>query len=199
MKSTGAVLTAAGLSSRMGEFKPMLPFGTSTISFHLVSLLKKMGINPVVVVTGYQAEMLEAHLASTGAKFVRNERYRETQMLDSVKIGIREVLKLKECERIMILPVDVPAICPETISQILMTDTDMVRTMYHGEPGHPILLNRDSAEFICVYDGEGGLRGAVEHSGISILNMEVEDEWICRDVDTKEEYLALIAEKILIA
>ena len=36
MKKTGAVLVAAGLSSRMGDFKPMLPFGDSTIALHIV-------------------------------------------------------------------------------------------------------------------------------------------------------------------
>ena len=38
MKATGAVLVAAGLSSRMGAFKPMLPFGNSTISLHIVTM-----------------------------------------------------------------------------------------------------------------------------------------------------------------
>ncbi len=32
MKRTGAVIAAAGLSSRMGAFKPLLPFGGSSAS-----------------------------------------------------------------------------------------------------------------------------------------------------------------------
>ena len=31
MKKTGAVIAAAGLSSRMGAFKPLLPLGDTTI------------------------------------------------------------------------------------------------------------------------------------------------------------------------
>ena len=45
MKKTGAVLVAAGLSSRMKDFKPMLPFGGSTVSRHMVSMLKDMDID----------------------------------------------------------------------------------------------------------------------------------------------------------
>ena len=59
MKKTGAVLVAAGLSSRMGEFKPMLPFGDSTIALHMVTMLKRLGVSPLVVVTGYRAGELD--------------------------------------------------------------------------------------------------------------------------------------------
>ena len=90
MRRTGAVLAAAGLSSRMKDFKPMLPFGGSTIAGHIVTMLKDMGISPVIVVTGYRAEELEAHLSYAGVRFVRNERYRETEMFDSVKLGLLE-------------------------------------------------------------------------------------------------------------
>lgn len=58
MKKTGAVLVAAGLSSRMKDFKPMLPFGTSTASRHMIGMLKSLKADPIVVVTGYRAEEL---------------------------------------------------------------------------------------------------------------------------------------------
>ena len=113
MKKTGAVLVAAGLSSRMKDFKPMLPFGTSTASRHMIGMLKSLKADPIVVVTGYRAEELEAHLSDTGVCFVRNNRYRETEMFDSIKIGVKEIEA--ECERIMIFPIDVPAIRLSTI------------------------------------------------------------------------------------
>ena len=46
MKKTGAVLAAAGLSSRMGDFKPLLPFGDTTIAFHVTSMLRRLGQTP---------------------------------------------------------------------------------------------------------------------------------------------------------
>ena len=73
----------------MGDFKPLLPFGDTTIAFHVTSMLRRLGADPVIVVTGYRAEELEAHLKGTGACFVRNTRYRHTQMFDSVKLGIQ--------------------------------------------------------------------------------------------------------------
>lgn len=190
MKVTGAVLVAAGLSSRMEAFKPMLPFGNSTISLHIVNMLKDMGIDPIVVVTGFRGDELQQHLSFTGVRFVKNERYQETQMFDSVCIGIRAVSG--DCDRLMILPVDLPAIMPDTIRQQLMIDAPIIRTVCRGEPGHPIMLWSQVAQGLCGYKGEGGLRGAIENSGIAITNVEVDDEGIYRDLDTREQYQELL-------
>lgn len=190
MKKTGAVLVAAGLSSRMGDFKPMLPFGDSTIALHIVNMLRRLGVSPIVVVTGYRAQELEDHLSHAGVRFVRNERFRETQMFDSVKLGIRAAVR--ECERMMVMPMDIPAIMPDTVRQVLMIDAGIVRTVCRGEPGHPILFRSSIGELLCGYQGEKGLRGAIEASGVSVTDLEVEDEGIYRDVDTKDDYRELI-------
>lgn len=190
MKKTGAVLVAAGLSSRMRDFKPLLPFGNSTISLHIVTMLKKMGLDPIVVVTGYRAEELESHLFSTGVRFIKNERFRETQMFDSVKMGILAVKE--ECERILIMPMDIPAILPDTFQQVLNIDAPIVRTRYEDRTGHPIVIRCDIAETILDYEGDNGLKGAIAACGVAACDVEVADEGVRKDVDTPEEYQDLI-------
>lgn len=190
VKNTGAVLVAAGMSSRMEDFKPMLPFGNSTIILHIVSELKNLNLDPILVVTGYRAEELEEHLSHAGVRFLRNERYEKTQMFDSVCMGIEAVWQ--ECERIVVMPADTPAIMEETFRQVLKIDADMVRTMYGGRPGHPIVLRSSIARELCDYTGDGGLRGAMEHFGHAITSLEVEDWGVNWDVDTREEYQALL-------
>ena len=78
---TGAVVVAAGMSSRMGDFKPMLSIGSISVAQRVVATLKQAGAARVVVVTGYNAEELERHLASSGVVFLRNENYRTTQQI----------------------------------------------------------------------------------------------------------------------
>lgn len=190
MKKTGAVLVAAGLSSRMHDFKPLLPFGNSTIALHIVIMLKKMGLSPIIVVTGYRAEELESHLFSTGVRFVKNERFRETQMFDSVKLGILAVKE--ECERILIMPMDIPAILPDTFKQVLNIDAPIVRTRYEDRTGHPIVIRCDIAETILDYEGDNGLKGAIAACGVAPCDVEVTDEGVRKDVDTPEEYQNLI-------
>lgn len=190
MKKTGAVLAAAVQPAGMKELKPMLPFGDSTIAIHIVTMLQKLGVEPIVVVTGYRAAELEEHLLHTGVRFVKNERYETTEMFDSVILGIRELAG--ECERILVMPADIPAIMPGTMRQVLMIDAGIVRTVYHGKHGHPIIFQRDVAESMLAYTGGGGLQGAVRESQIPVTDVEVEDEGVCRDINTKEEYQELL-------
>jgi molybdate transport repressor ModE-like protein len=190
MKRTGAVIVAAGLSSRMHDFKPLLAFGDSTIALHLVSMLKNLQLDPIVVVTGYRAKELEEHLFFTGVRFVKNERFSETQMLDSVKLGIAEIAE--ECERILIMPMDIPAILPETFAQVLSIDADIVRTRYLEKTGHPIVVRSSIAKTLLAYEGENGLKGAIDACGAAICDVDVTDEGVRRDVDTPEDYQDLI-------
>lgn len=189
--STGAVIVAAGLSSRMGKLKALMPFEDTTIARHIVKSVQRAGADPVVVVTGYRANELEKHLAGMGVRFVRNERYQDTQMFDSIKLGIRSIAD--GCDKLMILPVDTPAISQKTFRQVLMIDADMVRTVYGGHPGHPILLKSHVAKELCSYQGDRGLRGAMEESGFSITGLNVDDKGVSWDVDTQIEYQELIA------
>ena len=62
MGRTGAVIPAAGVSYHGDAFRPLLPFEDTTVARHLVSLLKREGVDPIVVVTGYRAAELEEHL-----------------------------------------------------------------------------------------------------------------------------------------
>lgn len=190
MEKTGAVLLAAGCSSRMGSFKPMLPYGNSTISLHVVTMFQCLEIAPIVVVTGFRSDELEEHLRLTEVRFVKNSRYHDTQMFDSVKLGLRSIAD--ECWRVMIMPMDIPAVTPATLYRIATTDREIVRPVCYGMPGHPLLLKRSAIQAICRYEGDRGLRGAVEQTGIHITDLETGDEGILKDVDTPLEYQDLL-------
>lgn len=86
---TSAVIPAVGISTRMLEMKPLLCFENSTIIRHSIRSLKSVGIQDIIVVTGYQSAVLERHLKSEGVMFIKNERYAVTDMLSSVNLGRR--------------------------------------------------------------------------------------------------------------
>ena len=47
---TGALIVAAGKSSRMGDFKPMLQLGSISIAQRVINNFRQAGISKVVVV-----------------------------------------------------------------------------------------------------------------------------------------------------
>jgi len=190
MTRVGAVIAGAGMSSRMGDFKPLLPYGGTTIAKHIITMVKEAGADPVLVVTGFRGDELEAHLGEMGIRFLRNKEYGTTQMFDSVCLGIRAIAA--ECDRILLMPIDTPAIRPETFYRVMHTDADMVRTVCNGQPGHPVLLSTRAAMDLLGYRGCRGLRGAMEESGYLITDLPVEDPGVNRDVDTPRDYREIL-------
>jgi len=187
---TGAVIVAAGMSSRMGAFKPMLQIGSISVAKRIISTLQQSGVELVVVVTGNQADMLEKHLSKSGAVFVRNENYATTQMIDSARIGL-EYIKDK-CDRVLFTPIDVPLFTAQTVAQLLEHDADFAIPVCNGNEGHPLLLRSSIIESILNYNGADGLRGALEFSGAEKQTVPVYDEGILYDMDTPSDYDELV-------
>ena len=187
---TGAVIVAAGMSSRMGAFKPMLQIGSISVAKRIISTLQQSGAELVVVVTGNQANMLEKHLAKSGVVFVRNENYATTQMFDSARIGL-EYIKDK-CERVLFTPIDVPLFTAQTVSCLLEQAADFAVPVCNGAEGHPLLLKSSIIDAIVHYEGNEGLRGALDASGAKKQPVTVYDEGILYDMDTPSDYDELI-------
>jgi len=174
----------------MGTFKPMLQIGSISVAKRIISTLQQSGAELVVVVTGNQADMLEKHLARTGAIFVRNENYASTQMLDSAKIGL-DYIKDK-CDRVLFTPVDVPLFTSRTVAQLLENNADFEVPVCNKTEGHPLLLKSTLIPAILNYTGTEGLRGALEFSGAEKQVIDVYDEGILFDMDTPSDYEELV-------
>ena len=152
--------------------------------------MREVGVEDIVVVTGYRHEELESHLIDEDVKCVCNEHFFETQMLDSVKLGISGLTK--KYDRIMLSPVDVVMSPKWIFEKVINTEADFVRPVYFGEPGHPVILNRSLYDYVLKYTGGRGLRGAVESSGMKITDLEVNEPSILLDADTPEDYEKVI-------
>ena len=128
---TAALIVAAGMSSRMGDFKPMLNIGSISIAKRIVANFHQAGISRIVVITGYKAETLEHHLSNEGLIFLRNENYAETDMVDSARIGLAYLQD--KCDRILFTPVDIPLFTSDTVSKLMDSDSDLrARSLHSG-------------------------------------------------------------------
>lgn len=186
----GAVILAAGISSRMEEFKPMLPMGRESVIQTVIHGLQKAGVETIVIVTGYHRAMLERHLFSESVMFVYNERFAQTKMFDSVCLGLQRIEGC--CNRVFLIPADIPLVQPETLKLLMACQAECVRPLYRGEPGHPLLLDSSAIPKILSATGQGGLRGAIQEIGLMIHDVEVEDEGTVLDMDTPQQYSELL-------
>lgn len=190
MKALGAVILAAGLSSRMGHYKPLLCVDGISMIRHVYNSMRQTGADPIVIVTGYRREDIERHLAGLDITFVHNPDYAHTQQLDSLRLGLRALTG--KCRRVLICPADVPLVAPETVAKLLKQEGAFIRPSYHGEKGHPVIMDAGLIGQVEAFRGEGGLRGAIESAHVSICDVPVEDRGTTLDNDTPQDFQQLL-------
>ncbi|MBP2650901.1 MAG: hypothetical protein H6Q74_1726 [Firmicutes bacterium] len=191
----GGIIVAAGLSSRMGKFKPLLPYADSTIIERSVeNLQQQTGVQQIIVVVGYRGAEIEAILADKeNTKVVYNPNYRNGDMLESFQVGLGQI---QQCDAAYFLPGDMPAISPETFQTVRetleKTGAKVVFPTFNGEKKHPPLIRCNCFSAICNFRGKGGLRLVLQQFDEYTVYAPVNDLGCTVDADTPEEYNILL-------
>ncbi|MBS3976694.1 MAG: NTP transferase domain-containing protein [Syntrophomonadaceae bacterium] len=184
-----ALILAAGYSSRMGEFKPLLPLYGKTVIERAVCGFRQMGLKDIRVVTGYRAEELLPVLCSLQVTPVYNEQY-ASGMFSSLLAGLRTLAD--EAEAFFMLPVDTPLVKNKTLEKLLEkfqgTGKSVIYPCFRGERGHPPLIARECFNSILACDISGNLRQVLKQFEEESYDAEVVDRGILLDMDTPEDY-----------
>lgn len=182
----GAVILAAGFSSRMGDFKPLMDLGGMSVLERCVRLFRDAGIGRVLAVTGHRASEVEAEAGRLGVPVVHNGEY-EKGMYSSVRAS---ATAMSGHDAFFLLPVDIPLIRPATITALLDEyDGRVAFPVFEGERGHPPLIPSALIPVILEHDGRGGLKALLE--GHPALDVPVWDRGILLDADTRDDFAVL--------
>lgn len=168
------------------SFKPMMNIGGKPCVLRIVEVLKEARITQIVVVSGYNDNQIRRCLADRKIIFVQNRKYRENEMIDSIRLALR-VLKDK-CDRFMIIPGDMPLLRKNTIRALANSKSDFCVPIYNGKRGHPAVISKTIAELIEKQTSTGGMRALIEEHDIPITCVEVEDDGVLCDINSKEQY-----------
>ncbi|MDR3374182.1 MAG: NTP transferase domain-containing protein [Ancalomicrobiaceae bacterium] len=187
-----AIVLAAGLSSRMQAFKPLLPFGERTVIEHVVATLQAGGVEEIRVVTGHRAAELAPVISRLGVAAVHNPDF-ERGMYTSVRAGIASLPA--DASGALLLPVDIPLVRSATIAALIDAAIDTGATIVHptfaGTRGHPPILARRLFRDIVAGDGEGGLKRLIAGHYQDAVDLPVIDRGILLDMDTQADYARL--------
>jgi molybdenum cofactor cytidylyltransferase len=191
-----AIILAAGLSSRMGALKALLPLGPETTLARTVRLFKEAGCRDVIVVLGHESDKTAPEALAAGATPVKNPEYQQG-MFTSVLAGVNALAP--ETGAFFVLPVDIPLVRPavlDALRQALATAPQNIpaaRPVFRGVPGHPPLFTRRAISVILNHDGQGGLAGALDKLPGGVLDVPVPDANILMDMDQPWDYLRILA------
>lgn len=193
MRNIGAVILAAGSSSRLGKPKQVLRLGDGTLLRHSALAALRGGCSPVVVVTGAYAEECSSAVHGLDVRIIFN-RHWERGMASSVRSGIEALVQLAPRTAAVVLMVcDQPYISGDVISRIiaahLATDSTVIASTYAGTFGVPALFTKSLFNELTHLKGNAGakhviMQYATETHFVSFPGGEV-------DVDTADDLVAL--------
>jgi molybdenum cofactor cytidylyltransferase len=188
----GAIILAAGKSTRMGEPKQLLRLGQSTVLEQTFENIRGAALDEIVLVLGSSAEIIRQQLpVSTfkGIKVVLNEDY-DQGMASSLREGLSALDPQTDASLIVLA--DQPFIRPETFGQIIdryrRSEAQIVIPTYKGSRGNPVLLDRSVFPEIMALSGDIGCRAIFGSHLDGIVKVEVEDDGILLDIDNKADY-----------
>jgi len=187
-----ALVPAAGLSSRMEGFKPLLEIGGQTLIECVVDLFHTAGVHEVVVVAGHRGDELIPILEATPCRVVINPDYRD-EMFTSVQVGVKELRG--RCDAFFVLPVDIPLVRATTIRHLMEQFGDRSALVCHplsgSRRGHPPLMDSRLIDDLLAWQGTGGLKAFLDSYTDHSVDVPVADAWFRRDVDTDEDLATL--------
>lgn len=191
---TYALITAAGLSSRMKQFKPLLPFRNGSLIESTIQNFLNAEILNLIVVVGHKKEQLIPVLKPYPVKLVINEAYASSDMFTSVKLGLNALPP--SAKYVFLCPGDIPLISPDTIRSLDLTIkrnpalSCLIPSIHHRK-GHPPVFSRNAIEILKNYNGDYGVKGAMQLFSNTTQYLEVSDEGILKDVDKPCDYQEL--------
>lgn len=187
-KPVGAVVLAAGKSTRMNSPKALLRFdGNHTFLGRIISVFGEWGCGEIVIVINRDLKNYSgfSDTLPENATYVMNE-YPESERLLSVKLGLGAIRNASFC---FLHNADNPFIDPFILDRLYTgrSGTGYVSPVFDGKGGHPVLLNRDTMNRIVGWpDDSASLKTVLNTMERRIVEMP--DDRVLVNINSPEEY-----------
>lgn len=140
----GAIVLAAGMSSRMGANKLLMDVNGKKMVRHTVEAARASHADPIVVVTGHAESDVRAALAGLNVQFVNNPEFAKG-LSASLRHGLNALPE--DCDGALVLLGDMPGVSAALIDRLIAAfDPGESRAICvatrHGKRGNPVLWAR---------------------------------------------------------
>lgn len=191
----GAVILAAGSSSRMGRPKQTLHYRGESLLRRAVLAALGAGCRPVVVVTGANAELSRRELDGLGVREVLNPHW-EAGMASSISAGVEGLVGADADARAAVLMLcDQPHVTADVISRLIeahrATGSPVVASTYGESFGAPALFVRALFAELARLEGAAGAKQIIKRHASEAHFLSFRDGEV--DVDTPDDFSRLTA------
>lgn len=189
--SLGAIVLAAGLSTRMGAPKMLLQWGSQTVIRHVIDVVRSAGITDIAVVTGGYKKEIDSILASLPVVNVFNPDFPNGEMLHSIQVGLRALPSTLQATFLVLG--DQPTITDEILINLIESSRTnssgkIIIPSYHFRRGHPWIIPRSFWQQILDLQPPLTMRDFLKSNEYMIQYVEFDTPVILQDLDTPLDY-----------
>jgi len=194
MNNTAIIILAAGSSSRFGSAKQLLHFNNKTLLQHVIDEAIDSGAEPVIVVTGANADEVEKEIKNKKVEFVFNKSWKEG-MASSIVAGVKKAITLiNDIEKIIITVSDQPFVSSTLFKQLYQTQEknvqQIVASSYADTIGTPVLFTQNYFDALMSLEGEEGAKKILKANNSDVATIDFPQGAI--DIDTQKDYDELL-------
>lgn len=185
-----AIITAAGMSKRMGEEnKLLLPINGKAMFLHTVDAVLNSEIDDIILVTGYEPKKIKTALGNRKVKLIYNENY-ESGLTSSIQAGV--FASSEKTKGYLICLSDMPLLKKEHINTILIEskstpDKSIFIPKINNKRSHPILLSSEYKTEILEHQSPNGCKEIIKKNEDEIHFVYFSEDF-SKDIDTPEAY-----------
>ncbi len=185
----GAVVLAAGGSSRLGRPKQLLLNRGETLLARSVRLAQEAGCAPVIVVLGFEAESMKEALAGCDVLTVVNPNWSDG-MASSLHAGIAAWSESASADsNALLLVCDQPQIEAEHLRALLAIhaseERDVTAAAYGGRLGVPAVFRHNMLHELLAVTGDQGARAVIENHATTAGKLDMPEAAL--DVDWPDD------------
>jgi molybdenum cofactor cytidylyltransferase len=197
MRNVGAIILAAGGSSRFGQPKPLLLFHGESFVRRAVRGAVEGGCACVIVVVGDAGDRIETELRKTSALIVKNLEWRRG-LGTSIRCGLRHQLDLRpQLDAVVLLACDQPFVEARVITSLVAhwenSGKAIAACRYAGTLGIPALFDCACFESLLALPDASGAKTLIESRSGDVVQIEFEKGAI--DIDTPFDFQRLRMER----
>jgi molybdenum cofactor cytidylyltransferase len=186
-----AVILGAGLSSRMGQPKLLLPWGGETVISHIIHNLQSAEVENIVLVTGATHDLLSQALAGENVRLAFNPNFADGSMTHSLQTGLHALAETG-AEGALLALGDQPQIRVDTIRAVAdaaaVHPGRLVLPSYQMKRGHPWAIPAGLWPAIHGLGEDQTMRDFVRSQEDNIHYVVVDTPSIFADLDTPDDY-----------
>lgn len=191
MKAGGIVL-AAGASTRMGQNKMRLQVGKESLAHRAVRVALEGGLDPVIVVLGFEAELMVAELAAHPVQTVVNPDFAGPSST-SLHTGLSALPA--DIDAIVVLLGDMPHISADMVRSLVRaaasSPAPLVVSRYGDVTAPPLLFRPQLIPELLAWTGEGCGKAVIRAHRDEAVYLNWSPPLLA-DIDTPDDYEMLV-------